>query len=559
MSIDHRAFQIIDGTPKAAELTPAEKLAVLRLESDEGADNVRRAVAFLDDRIREMDADARPADAAERADLERRLHAALTPADLRFSTADWFVLDESTWGAIDPENAPDAKSEGRAFSLKPRAEALGRVWPAVVRAWQLERAPGIAARLALDGDDADAARDPNALPVLTNAVADKLRDPVGVPTDAAGLEALLMRDRLTDAAKEVRRSTGWEVLANPAVGPLWVAKVLAAALWDDRVRRVIENRHAPSLTAPFITKFASVRRAKQMGLPFEGAEEPIEDKQGRIVGHMVPTIDDRVVSVDALRTLPANRLLRWLSAVGFRQRFIDEKPEFARIVTEGGWPTLAEMLGMRGKKAADEVEAAAYAWAALVIDWPTNRGHVFSVNHHRAAGQRRAKLEMVLLGPLRPGFVIDELAGHRIAEDKWLVPMPTPHALPPMVGGPRNHAAQATLQLLAMREVRTRAAELIETGAVTIDERRRRELADESELPARLIPDVFDTWATGNGTAPAFLTRPAPDRFDLAPAFDRERRAIIDAAERQLAGRRGGRKRQATARARVRRMLPRPK
>lgn len=558
MTIDHRSMRTVEGTPAARPVTPAEQLAVLRLESDEGADCIRRTLAFLDDRLGEMDPDARPADDAQRADLERRLYAAVPLAT--FSPDAWFVLDEPRKVALDhPDDHGEGYGEGRAFSVHPRAEALARAWPAVVRTWQIERAPGVAARLALDNDDDACAREKSALQVLTNAVAEKLRDPRDVPTDLDGLLAMLRRAGLTAAAKDVEKGAGWDVLANPAVGPLWVAKVLAAALWDDRVRRIVETGQTPGIIAPTLTKLASVRHARQMGLPFEGAQAPLEDKNGRIVGHLVPTIDDRLVNVNALRGLTANRLVRGLLDIGFRQRFIDQVPEFARIVLEGGWPRLAEMLGLRGRKAAAEVEAAAYALAALFIDYPTNRGHVFSVHHHRAAGQRRAKLEMVLLGPLRPGFVIDELAGHRIAEDKWLVPIPLPNALPPLIGRERDHAAQATLQLLAMREARTRAAELLENDALTIDGRRWRELADEAELPTRLLPEMLDAWTTGRGAAPAFLTRPGTDRFDLAPAFDRERRAILDAAERQLAGRRGGRKRQAVARARVRRMLPRPK
>lgn len=551
MTIDHRSLRTVEGTSAARPVTPAEQLAVLRLESDEGAASLRRTRAFLDDRLGEMDTDARPADDAQRADLERRLHAAVPPAT--FAPDAWFVLDEPR---------TDDHGEGRAFSVHPRAESLARAWPAVVRTWQSERAPGVASRLALDdaaSTGEKSAADPDALQILTNAVADKLRDPRDVPTDLDGLLAMLRRAGLTDAANDVAKAKGWDVLANPAVGPLWVAKVLAVALWDDRVRRIVETGMAPGIIAPTLTKFATIRRSRQMGLPFEGAQEPLEDKNGRVVGHLVPTIDGRLVNVNALRTMPANRLLRWFTAVGFRQRFIDQVPEFSRIVMEGGWPRLAELLGMRGKKAATEVEAAAYAWAALIIDYPTNRGHVFSVHHHRAAGHRRAKLEMALLGPLRPGFVIDELAGHRIAEDKRIVPTPMPNAMAPLVGRERDHAAQAMLQMLVVRDVRTHAVELREHNAITIDGRRWRELADEAELPTRLLPEMLDAWTTGRGAVPAFLTRPDPDRFDLAPAYHRERRAIIDAAERELAGRRGGRKRQAGARERVRRMLPRPK
>jgi len=335
----------------------------------------------------------------------------------------------------------------------------------------------------------------------------------------------------------------------PKPGPLRVPLVLAKVLWLDvicpRLERGLTRRDAPGLAMPILTNVVRAsRRGAQTSL-FDGVAE-IVDAKGKRVGSLVPTssptIDSKHVSLANLGRLCTQRLVRFVLHQGYRQKWVDQTPDATRIVIDGGFPALAATLGMTGKKAATELKGAVETLSALRIDTPRGEGQVFAFWHYKATGHRRAILHMNLLGPFAPDYISNELAGHRTAQDKYLVPVPLPELLPPMTGREKDHAAQAFLQVLVLREMRMRAEELAEHGCVEINERTWRALGDEAGLPQVTLNAVLDIYPRGSAGRPAFLTRTGGWLFDLAEAYGPERQAIVAAGDAMKKGRSNGQK-----------------
>jgi hypothetical protein len=456
-------------------------------------------------------------------------------------------------------------------------------WPEVLRGWLTTNAERLAARAALLSA-ANQEKNPDALAAeavaegrLEQAVRELMPSAikaVRVPP-REGLEALggksmfaldaaladfiagLTLNGAREAANDWREKwrADWSQARTPGepacwerwADPLRIPRVLARVLWTLDVRPKLERelgrKDAAGVIAPVLTSLVSAsRRGVQVEL-FEDKAR-ILDKRGQVVGEVRvgPTIDGQVIRLNALGTLAAQRLLRFAIWEGYEKRYIREEPNFAELWVDGGWQALAKKFGQTAGKATKEIREAAYALDAISIDTPRGIGRIFAVHEHKPGPGRPARVEMHLLGPLRPGYVTDELALHRLAEDKRIVPVPMPNKLPPMVGRENEWASQAQMQLLALRELRTHAEELATNGAVEISEKRWRELAEEASLPLRLVAEVLGAFVGGNADAPAFLTRPKGWTFNLADAYGAERKAILSAGTVATRGRTAGRK-----------------
>jgi len=327
---------------------------------------------------------------------------------------------------------------------------------------------------------------------------------------------------------------------------LRVARQLARALWHDRVRGIVERQRArtdaPGLALPVATSMVALaRRGAQATMFGDSGVFEILDRRRKPVGKLQPgpAIDAETISIAHLGKLSAIRVMRWLLHRGYHQHYTEQTAEASRIDVEGGFSALARVAGLSGKKAAVEVKQTLDTLDSLWLTHPKGEGRVLGYHHHHAHGQQRARLEIHLMGPFAPDYISRQLADHRgAAADKYLVPVPLPQLLPPMVGRPHDHASQALLQLLVLREMRVRAMEMASTGSVEIDGKKWEELRDEAGVPRVLLPALMDAWTTGDD---AVVLRPATDRYSLADAYATERAAIMEAGRAMERGRRGGR------------------
>jgi hypothetical protein len=331
-------------------------------------------------------------------------------------------------------------------------------------------------------------------------------------------------------------------------GRFRVARALALCLWEDvvkaRLERAATAAGAPGLAVPVLTNLVRVSRNGAQATMFDSGRAEILDHRGRRVGSLqltTPAIGAEHIDLANLGKLSTMRLVRFLLHRTYEQRWIQQHPDANTVEIDGGFPGLAAALGMKGHKAAEELRAAVATLDAVHIDTPTGEGRVFSYFHHKATGQRSARLDLTVQGPFAPDYITRALAGHRgEARNKYLVPIPMPQRLPPLVGRERDHAAQAFLQVLVLRELRVRAEELAERGSVEIDQRLWEALRDEAGLPAATLPKVLDAYPVGDGERPAFLLSPTPGRYTLADAYEQEQRSILEAAAAMTKGRKGG-------------------
>jgi hypothetical protein len=553
------------------ELQEQVERAVVETRTREAATRA----AFLEEKIADLPPAERPTP-EERGDLARRLMEAAEAAVLS--------LTIEVEGQERPPVVSYVRGESPAQAADFRA-TLARIWPDVLTGWRVEHAERLAARDVLlkaanrEKDRDELAALPEAEGRLEQAIrrvtpraraavrapsAEELpilgeRDGMFAPdADLADFIADLALTGAKEAAEDWRKKwrADWAQAPFPAqphqcrnrwADSLRLPRVLARVLWPLAVRpefeRERERRDSAGVIAPVLTGLVSVsRRGAQVDL-FENKAR-ILDQRGRVVGElrMGPTIDGSLIKLSALGTLAAQRLLRFAIWEGYEKRYIRGEPNFAELWVEGGWKALAEKFGQKAGKATQEIREAAYALDAICIDTPRGVGRIFAVHEHKPGPGRPARVEMHLLGPLRPGYVTDELAAHRIAEDKRIVPVPMPSKLPPMAGRENEWAPQAQLQLLSMREFRTHAEELADRGTVEIPEKRWRDLAEEAAVPLRILAEVLGAFVAGKEDAPAFLTRPKAWDFSLADAYETERKAILSAASIAERGRAAGRK-----------------
>jgi hypothetical protein len=301
------------------------------------------------------------------------------------------------------------------------------------------------------------------------------------------------------------------------------AVLLAMAIWGDVVEPRMRTKPA-SLVVPImraVTELQSRATPRQE----DGA---IRLSPGRGFGVSVPVMKAGIVhafaarGVNLLGSIAAHRLVRWEVFEGHMQ-VMRGVPDARKIVVKGGWSGLAETLGMTGRRDAETLRDIVHAQASCFFELPTKRTHgnlVILEETIPAAPGRPAKVAIVLGTMILPGFVfeIKENLGRAslsAREAMRLVPMVD---LPPLVGRPNEHGAQATLSMAVVSEMRERATELVRRGGVKIELDRFRALAQLAGLPVHLVGMVRDRWVQDGDDAPAFLRVTGPDRYVLGDA-----------------------------------------
>jgi len=121
--------------------------------------------------------------------------------------------------------------------------------------------------------------------------------------------------------------------------------------------------------------------------------------------------------------------------------------------------------------------------------------------------------------------------------------IPVPHRLPRFSGSKNEWAAQASLQLLVLLEMRSAAIELVESGGATIPPDRWRKLAEQAgvSLP-RLVELLRSTWVDDSVDGLAFLRKLNGDRWTLGTAYERELAVLVEGGRYDRGGRISGRR-----------------
>ncbi len=343
----------------------------------------------------------------------------------------------------------------------------------------------------------------------------------------------------------------WRLWFDPDHKPTLVrfARALARALWLDVVKPRLARALAPAL--PGYDVVTSIVRLTSLGAhSLHGETWPeLHDRRGRVVTFQptneAPQLPAKLVErAVVLHKLAAAKLLRYAVHRGHEQRYLEDVRLYDRFRVKGGWSGLAREIGPDTRKFATELREAAEILRHAFVEIPGYKGACFAWGlYGEEAPGRQCELELHLLGPLRPGFVLDlkRLPLAMPAHARHLIPFP--RQLPPMVGRSREHAALANLQILMLREMRLRADELAEKGSVEIAPPQWAVLGDEAKVPFSLLPKVYNAWQTGDDKTPAFLASAGHDRFTLAtPTYSRELATLIAAGRDMITGAKAGKR-----------------
>jgi len=326
--------------------------------------------------------------------------------------------------------------------------------------------------------------------------------------------------------------------------PKWL-RALAATVWVDEVwpyvTQVLSMR-SPALSASVITKSVSAlwRRGREVQ---DSPRGPAVTSRGQVGALLRSTASASVPSdfttmLRCTETVAAHRLLRLLVLRGFHASCDPRVRDPRLVIVKGGFAALAAILSLRGKSVAGELRQALVALQHLHLDVPGGEaGGILTWTFRQEAPGRQAELRIVLGDVLLPGLVHCFSKGTRDGrEARKLVPVPT--LLPPFAGARFWHSAQATLQILVLRELREHAATVASTGSIPITPERWSELADEAGVRVEDLAEVLRVWAGGSDGTPAFLVEPSPGRFTLASAYDNELAFILSAGDTSVRARR---------------------
>lgn len=274
-------------------------------------------------------------------------------------------------------------------------------------------------------------------------------------------------------------------------------------------------------------------------------------------GILVPHMSRRVRSgVSGLGTTAGHSLVRMLVQHAHAAWEAGD-PDPRRIVIEGGWTGLADVVGLgRQHKAISALRAIADAassvtWTESAIDNTAQR--LWTYETTASALGRPARLVFKLGDALLPEYSATLAAGSnataRSSREGRLI-VPELRLVPPVSGAGRPADAGAVLTACraVVSEMTLRSTEVPEHGGVHLPRERLRELLVGVGAATGRVGQIVDAWLAGDDKAPALLHCVARDRYVLGEAHAPEAEFMRAAGERRLESSRRG-----TRSARIRR------
>jgi hypothetical protein len=316
---------------------------------------------------------------------------------------------------------------------------------------------------------------------------------------------------------------------------------IARLVWATEVRPEVESllhrrrRHpgvalaVMDLAAPVMGQGASLREDDLTVL------DPMGRAMASVPGASLSAIDVLSRGVVALGRLPVHRVVRHLIEEAHR-RASEGEPD-ARVLVYRGTSDLAEKAGSNAKKDTRLIMDALMALDAMRFDLPDgSNGRLLTVRYTSIQGRRGrpSLLEVTLLPPLLPHYSRTLPQGQR-----QIVPLTD---LPPFVGSPRDHGAQAALQLGLLADLTLRSDEAFREGAVKWTKEEWRRMAEPTGLADVTVEQVRDRWSQDGDDGPAFLEEVGRCRYALGPAHGDAWSFLLDAGQKRAEGAERGRR-----------------
>jgi len=283
---------------------------------------------------------------------------------------------------------------------------------------------------------------------------------------------------------------------------------LARAVWLDLVRPVVNaERKAAVMPMPVVRPLVEVcgrvdvcggniiangrtvatvpdaeRTILALRYGFAGAD-------GAVLDHL---LQERM---DALRTLPAQRLLRWLVNCGTAEwARCGGRGNNVTLRPPGGYEGLRRATGCGSPKDNTALRLALEALASIEIptsdDGLRQTRLLVPLDVDPGGGDRKGALSILVNWPLLP------CAGYMMKTDKRLL-VPVPAVLPALYGRHNEHWRQAALQLRMMLHFADRSNELRHGGGIVLTEKNWEDLANASGVATERLPDIRRAYYPG--------------------------------------------------------------
>lgn len=343
---------------------------------------------------------------------------------------------------------------------------------------------------------------------------------------------------------------------------------LATVLWTDLVApRLARRPRVDALVYPIAVEVTNLH-SRAHTLEREGSQAVLRYQWGAV--RPIDTLDARIIDIVArgerlLGNVLGHQVLRWEVATGNRQMQLQDLDPGAyrdprKIEAARGWRGIAEALGLTHKGAPDQIRAIVHAQAHCCFALPSGGfGNLLQKEEHPGKGPHPGRVVIVLGDPLMPGYApaMGRDLGTTATElrARKLVPL---LPLPPFVGKPHDHGAQATFAMRLVCEMRLQARDLVEKGGALFSLADLVDMGERAGMPRtitvtagqderRTLPGVLaslDRWTREGDAAAMFQLvegRVGGEvRIHLGEAYAAERDFMNQAGEVEIKAARAG-------------------
>lgn len=307
---------------------------------------------------------------------------------------------------------------------------------------------------------------------------------------------------------------------RPASWSLWITKkpreatnvaskfidvILVEVIWDDRCAERWKRERA--LIPPIATGFwPPIKQMISKNIKVNHSSDKItvigEDRR-MIASMTVPYLDKKSLDlllkgIESQSSLTGHRMYRWQIKQGC-QNAIEGVPDPRSITIAGGYEEIANLIGC-GKSPSRIAEVKSILTAQASFNFYTHNGDKVSsliilkeIGYHRNGLPNKIQ---IILGDVLLPHALFSLPKN---DQRRLIPVPD---LPPLVGSPNTHSAQAMLQLLLLAEFSKQSDRFFEVGSILVSKSLWEEMAGEARLSISCLPKVLDGWSSNSEARP---------------------------------------------------------
>lgn len=386
-----------------------------------------------------------------------------------------------------------------------------------------------------------------------------------------GTEAAEHIEKTAKESFKPYRESNYDAIHRPAAWYLWITTqpnpsifiqaidLLMEVIWIDICQQQWERktRQVPAIARGIL--ITAIKPPLSKGVDIQTTENSITcySADGKLVA-TVPCIDPTLLpllrkGMEGLSSLTGHKVLRWQVRTGFNN-WAKGEADPRLISCAGGYEGIARQISCgNGKNYPTDVKAILHAQAHGHFQFPQGgTGNMIILREEeRLRNGEPSQIVIVLGDMLLPNFT------HRLpkGEQRRLVPITE---LPPLIGSPNTHAAQAMLQLLILEEFSNQSDVLAQQRCIHLTRQKWEELSAQARLPKSRLTSVIIGWTNDNLFSKAFLDKQG-DEYTLGPSYANVLDFLQYQGNERIIGAKGGVKSAEAKKDRAKRGYRRPK